>query len=34
MLKPSGGVTLSDGGAGLTVDDATKQAEVERFLRG
>jgi LCP family protein required for cell wall assembly len=34
VLKPSGGVTLPDGGAGLTVDDATKQAEVQRFLRG
>ena len=28
MLQPSGGVTLPDGGAGLTVDDAEKQAEV------
>ena len=26
--------TLPDGGAGLTVDDATKQAAVARFLRG
>jgi LCP family protein required for cell wall assembly len=34
ILKPTGRVTLPDGGAGLTVDDATKQAEVERFLRG
>ena len=34
VLKPSGGTTLPDGGAGLTVDDAAKQAEVERFLRG
>jgi LCP family protein required for cell wall assembly len=34
VLKPSGGTTLADGGAGLTVDDATKQDEVERFLRG
>ena len=34
VLKPSGGTTLPDGGAGLTVDEATKQAEVERFLRG
>ena len=34
VLQPSGGVTLSDGGSGLTVDDATKQDEVERFLRG
>ena len=34
VLRPSGGVTLPGGGAGLTVDDTTKQAEVERFLRG
>ena len=34
VLEPSGGTTLPDGGAGLTVDEATKQAEVERFLRG
>jgi LCP family protein required for cell wall assembly len=34
VLKPSGGITLSDGGAGLTVDDATKQAAVERLLKG
>jgi hypothetical protein len=34
LLEPSGGTTLPDGGAGLTVDEATKQAEVERFLRG
>jgi hypothetical protein len=34
ILKPSGAVTLPDGGAGLTVDDATKQAAVERLLRG
>jgi LCP family protein required for cell wall assembly len=34
VLKPSGATTLPDGGAGLTVDDATKQDEVERFLRG
>ncbi|RKQ91718.1 LytR family transcriptional attenuator [Solirubrobacter pauli] len=32
VLKPSGGVTLPDGGAGLTVDDATKQRAVDRFL--
>ena len=32
--KPSGAVTLPDGGAGLTVDDATKRAAVARFLRG
>src|SRR4051812_25319653 len=34
VLKPSGFVTLPDGGAGLTVDDATKRAAVERFLKG
>jgi LCP family protein required for cell wall assembly len=34
VLQPSGSVTLPDGGAGLTVDDATKRAAVERFLRG
>jgi LCP family protein required for cell wall assembly len=34
ILKPSGGTTLPDGGAGLTVDDATKRDEVERLLRG
>src|SRR5215204_4784591 len=34
VLEPSGGTTLPDGGAGLTVDDATKQAAVERLLRG
>jgi len=34
VLTPSGGVTLPGGGAGLSVDDATKRAAVERFLRG
>ena len=34
VLRPSGTVTLPDGGAGLTVDDATKRAAVERFLQG
>jgi len=34
VLKPTGRVTLPDGGAGLTVDDATKRAALERFLRG
>ena len=34
VLKPSGGITLPDGGAGLVVDDAEKQAGVERFLKG
>ena len=33
VLKPTGTVTLPDGGAGLTVDDATKQRAVDRFLR-
>ena len=34
VLKPSGGVTLPDGGAGLVVDDAEKQTAVQRFLKG
>jgi LCP family protein required for cell wall assembly len=34
ILKPSGAVTLPDGGAGLTVSDAEKQADVRRFLAG
>ena len=34
VLRPSGGVVLPDGGQGLTVDDATKQRAVARFLRG
>ena len=34
VLKPSGGTTLPDGGAGLTVDDATKQAAVDKLLDG
>jgi LCP family protein required for cell wall assembly len=34
VLEPSGGTTLPDGGAGLTVDDATKQAAVARLLKG
>jgi hypothetical protein len=34
ILKPSGATTLPDGGAGLTVDDATKQAAVDRLLKG
>ena len=29
MLKPTGTLTLPDGGAGLTVDDATKRRAVE-----
>src|SRR4051812_13978011 len=34
ILKPSGGIRLPDGGAGLEVSEAEKQAEVRRFLRG
>jgi LCP family protein required for cell wall assembly len=34
VLKPSGAETLPDGGQGLTVDDATKQAAVRQFLKG
>jgi LCP family protein required for cell wall assembly len=34
VLKPTGAVTLPDGGAGLTVDDATKRAAVAKFLKG
>jgi LCP family protein required for cell wall assembly len=34
VLKPSGGVTLPDGGQGLTVDDRTKQQAVEQLLEG
>jgi LCP family protein required for cell wall assembly len=34
VLTPSGAVTLPDGGAGLTVDDATKRRAVQRFLAG
>jgi LCP family protein required for cell wall assembly len=33
VLKPTGAVTQANGGQGLTVDDATKRAAVERFLR-
>ncbi len=33
VLKPSGAVTLPDGGAGLTIDDESKQRAVDRFLR-
>jgi LCP family protein required for cell wall assembly len=33
VLKPTGGVTLPNGGQGLVVDDATKQRAVDRFLR-
>ena len=34
VLKPTGAVTLPDGGAGLTVDDAAKRRAVDRFLNG
>jgi LCP family protein required for cell wall assembly len=34
VLKPSGAETLPDGGAGLTVDEATKQQTVDEFLKG
>ena len=34
VLKPSGAETLPDGGAGLTVDEATKEQTVEEFLKG
>jgi LCP family protein required for cell wall assembly len=34
VLEPSGGTTLPDGGAGLVVDEATKQRAVEQFLEG
>ena len=34
VLKPSGGVTLPNGGAGLVVDEGEKRRAVRRFLRG
>jgi hypothetical protein len=34
ILRPSGGITLPDGGSGLVVDEATKVREVRAFLRG
>lgn len=34
VLRPSGGVTLPDGGAGLVVSDAERKAAAARFLRG
>ena len=34
VLTPSGGETLPDGGAGLIVDDAAKQATVDEFMKG
>jgi len=34
VLKASGGITLPDGGAGLSVDDAEKRSAVKTFLKG
>jgi LCP family protein required for cell wall assembly len=34
VLKPTGAITLPDGGAGLTVDDAAKRRAVNAFLGG
>jgi LCP family protein required for cell wall assembly len=34
VLKPSGGETLPDGGAGLDVDEATKESTVAEFMKG
>jgi LCP family protein required for cell wall assembly len=34
VLMPSGAVVLPDGGQGLTVDDATKRAAVQKLLAG
>jgi LCP family protein required for cell wall assembly len=34
VLKPSGAVTLPDGGAALVVSEDEKRGEVQRFLRG
>jgi LCP family protein required for cell wall assembly len=34
VLTPSGSTTLPDGGAGLTVDDATKEEIVGQFMQG
>jgi LCP family protein required for cell wall assembly len=34
LLRPTGSVTLPDGGAGLTVTDEARQAAVRRFMRG
>jgi LCP family protein required for cell wall assembly len=34
VLKPSGAVTLPDGGAGLTVDEATKREAVRQLMAG
>ncbi|HEX7298438.1 MAG TPA: LCP family protein [Solirubrobacteraceae bacterium] len=34
ILKPSGGVAVAGGGAGLVVSEAEKQRDVQRFLSG
>src|SRR4051812_47311297 len=34
VLRPDGGITLPNGGAGLTVSDAEKRRDVRRFLAG
>jgi LCP family protein required for cell wall assembly len=34
VLTPSGSTTLSDGGAGLEVDETTKQEIVDQFMQG
>jgi LCP family protein required for cell wall assembly len=34
VLRPTGGTTLPDGGQGLTVDEASKDRAVSRFMRG
>jgi hypothetical protein len=34
VLVPTGAETLPDGGAGLTIDEAHKQAAVAKFLKG
>jgi hypothetical protein len=34
VLTPSGGTTLRDGGAGLEVDEATKEETVGQFMQG
>lgn len=34
VMKPSGVTTSPGGGAGLVVDDAEKQREVDQFMNG
>jgi LCP family protein required for cell wall assembly len=34
VLKPTGAETLSNGGAGLTVDDSAKQRAIDKFMNG